>query len=141
MYPVFVTPLVPSSLRTTNVTVYVPGLSNVTPGFCTLESVPLPKSQFQNLGLPVVRSLKYTPKGAQPDVGDVAVKSGDMGWAKPCRENKSATGKSHVLNRGSRFTNANRTGISNRLPQGASTNLLKCKTVLWLLGGKTPQLN
>jgi hypothetical protein len=60
------------------------------------------------------------------------VKSGDIGCAKTGRENNSANGKkSHVLNKDSRFTNANRTGISNRLPQGASTNLLKCKTVLW----------
>jgi hypothetical protein len=60
----------------------------------------------------------------------LALKSGTIGCAYACNENKSATGKkNNDLNSEIRLTDENRTGKRNRLTQGASTNLLKCKTV------------
>lgn len=70
IYAVLVIPLAPFELRTTSLTVYVPGTEKVTPGFCKLESCPFPKSQSQYLGSPVDKSLKDTPSGAHPDTGD-----------------------------------------------------------------------
>ena len=38
----------------------------MTVGFLALDNWPLPKSQFQNVGLPVEASLKVTVNGAHP---------------------------------------------------------------------------
>jgi hypothetical protein len=60
----------------------------------------------------------------------LALKSGVNVCAQVYNENKTVTGKkNNDLNGKERFTDENRTGKRRRLTQGASTNLLKCKTV------------
>jgi len=47
-------------------------------GFCSSENVPSPKSQDQDVGLPVEVSVNCTVRGAEPAVG-VPVKPGTSG--------------------------------------------------------------
>jgi hypothetical protein len=69
MYWLFIISFVPLALVTINFTLYWPGAKYVTAGFFKNEIVPFPRSHFQFVGLPVDRSVKFTRKGAQPDIG------------------------------------------------------------------------
>jgi hypothetical protein len=68
MYEVTVLVFDPLALVAVNFTVYVPAVTYVVEGFCKVEVVPLPRSQLQLVGLPVLRSVKFTTIGEQPDV-------------------------------------------------------------------------
>ena len=127
-------PVVPSALRTTSFTVNVPGFEKVIVGFWIFDSAPFPKSQFQNCGLPVVRSLKLTTNGAQPEVW-LAVNSGTIVCVYPFNENNRRNGK-HIQTENSfpGLPLENRTGKRIRLPQSASTNLLKATFFMVVLG-------
>lgn len=61
-----VTESTPKAFLITSFTEYVPGSKYATDGFCKTEEVPLPRSHFQEVGLPEEESAKRTTKGAQP---------------------------------------------------------------------------
>jgi hypothetical protein len=46
----------------------VPGLKKVVDGFRNVDVAPFPKSQNQEVGLPVDRSWKFTTSGEHPEV-------------------------------------------------------------------------
>jgi hypothetical protein len=52
--------LEPCKFDAVSVTVYVPGLPKILPGFCAVEVVRSPKFQLQDVGLPVEVSVKNT---------------------------------------------------------------------------------
>ncbi|OQP64676.1 hypothetical protein A3860_18110 [Niastella vici] len=69
----------------------------------------------------------------------MAEKSGTITWAAPCKENKKTNGKqNHDLKSIRRYPLGNRTGRRIRLTQGASSNLLKCKTDFMVIGTTPP---
>jgi hypothetical protein len=59
----------PRELDAVRYTQYVPGVTKVWIGFCSVDVAPSPKSHFQEEGSPVERSVNVTFRGAHPDKG------------------------------------------------------------------------
>ena len=70
----FVTELFPPAFLTVKLTVYVPFLTYLCEGSCTVDVFPSPNFQDQELGILVLLSVNFTVRGALPLVGD-AVKA------------------------------------------------------------------
>lgn len=79
-------PSVPFAFLTTSLTVYTPGRLYTVDGFCSVESWPFPKSQFQNLGSPVDKSENVTLNGTHPDRA-FTVKFATGAWANANEDN------------------------------------------------------
>ena len=62
--------LLPQLLVVVNATEYSPFLLYVCDGLVSFEVFPSPKFHFQELGEPVLRSVKLTVKGRPPEAGD-----------------------------------------------------------------------
>ena len=60
--------MLPLLLVAVSITVYVPGVIYEADGFCNVEVPPLPRSQCQLVGLPVLWSVNCTTTGEHPDV-------------------------------------------------------------------------
>ena len=57
----------PAAFLTISFTVYVPGVEKLTVGFCTDCNCPLPKSQIQEVGVFIERSVNLTVSGEHPE--------------------------------------------------------------------------
>jgi hypothetical protein len=64
------TELWPAALLTAKLTVYLPAFEYVCTGFFSVEDVPSPKFQFQEVGDPVLLSVNVTINGSFPGAGD-----------------------------------------------------------------------
>ena len=62
--------LLPAALVAVSLTVYFPAVEYLCVGFFAVEDVPSPKFHFQEVGDPVLLSVKETLNGAFPDVED-----------------------------------------------------------------------
>jgi hypothetical protein len=67
-YRDLVTVLLPAAFEAVKVTVYVPAWLYVCTGFFSFELVPSPKSQFHEVGVFVLLSVKLTLRGILPEV-------------------------------------------------------------------------
>lgn len=70
IYPDLVTILLPAAFLAVKLIVYFPALLYVWSGFCCVEVFPSPKTQFHEVGDPVLLSVNVTFNCEFPEVGD-----------------------------------------------------------------------